>query len=293
MYRLRLSVCTALLAAATTLLAQSSSSSLSYVDSETGSGAGAVHPGLLAHKNKTVVAPFSRIALGAGISPMGVNLAIATNLNRYMNVRGTGNIFNYSVDDISTNGFDVGAKLNFATAGASVDFYPFPNHGWRLSPGMLFYNQNEVTANGIVTPGNSITLNDEDYYSAKADPSTGATPITVNAKLGLNAKKKAFTMTTGWGNMIPRKGGHFSFPFEIGAAFTGAPTLTMGLTGWACQDEQQTECAGLNSSAEIANDVQTNLTAQIAKWKSDLEPLKVYPILSFGMSYNFRIRSTH
>ena len=33
-----------------------------------------------------------------------------------------------------------------------------------------------------------------------------------------------------------------------------------------------------------------NLQAQIAKYKSDLDPLKFYPIVSFGVSYSFKIR---
>ena len=54
----------------------------------------------------------------------------------------------------------------------------------------------------------------------------------MSANLGLNTRQQAFTMTTGWGNMIPRKrGGHVSFPFELGAAFTGVPTLAMTLSG--------------------------------------------------------------
>lgn len=283
---LKTSLCIALLGATTGLLAQSSSSSLTFVDPATGAESGSVLPGKIAPKNSNAVnAPFSRVGIGVGVSLMGVNMSAATNLNRYINVRGTGNFFNYNVDNISTNGFNVGAKLNFATAGASVDLYPFPNHGFRLSPGVMLYNQNEITASGTVERGTDITLNDQDYYSSNTDP------MTVNAKLGLNTNKKAFTMTTGWGNMISRKGGHFSFPFEIGAVFTGVPTINMSLTGSACTDPGQTQCAALNSSAEIASDVQTNLNAQIAKWKSDLDPLKVYPIFSFGMAYNFRIRS--
>jgi len=36
--------------------------------------------------------------------------------------------------------------------------------------------------------------------------------------------------------------------------------------------------------------VQANLQAQVAKYKNDLDPLKTYPIVSFGVAYNFRIR---
>jgi ubiquinone biosynthesis protein Coq4 len=43
---------------------------------------------------------------------------------------------------------------------------------------------------------------------------------------------------------------------------------------------------------EVATDqsVQTNLKTQIDKYKSDLDPLKTYPIVSFGVAYNFKIR---
>jgi len=235
--------------------------------------------------------PFSKVALSGGVSLMGVNAQVATNMNRYLNLRGTGNFFNYTANNISTNGFNIDAKLNMAAAGASLDFYPFPNHGFRLSPGALFYNQNRVSANGSVTSGTSITLNDQTYYSATANAVTGATPISVIGNLGLHTNKQALTATTGWGNVIPRKGGHWSFPVELGAAFIGSPSIGVNLTGWACTDQAQTNCANLASANNaIATQVQTNLTAQTAKWKSDLDPLKYYPIFSFGLSYNFRVR---
>jgi hypothetical protein len=235
--------------------------------------------------------PLSSIAFGGGTSTLGINMQASTNLNRYLNLRGTGNFFNYTANNISTNGFNIDAKLNMAAAGASLDFYPFPNHGFRLSPGALFYNQNRVSANGSVTSGTSITLNDQTYYSATANAVTGATPISVIGNLGLHTNKQALTATTGWGNVIPRKGGHWSFPVELGAAFIGSPSIGVNLTGWACTDQAQTNCANLASANNaIATQVQTNLTAQTAKWKSDLDPLKYYPIFSFGLSYNFRVR---
>jgi hypothetical protein len=98
---------------------------------------------------KPQIRPFSRIAVGAGISPLGLGLQAAVNLNRHFDVRGTGNYFNYATS-FNTNGFNVDAKLNFASAGASVDYYPF-RWGLRLSPGVLFYNQNGATADAPVT----------------------------------------------------------------------------------------------------------------------------------------------
>jgi hypothetical protein len=223
-------------------------------------------------------APFSRVALGGGISMMGINLQAATNVTRHTNLRFSGNVFNYSVDDITSNGFTANGKLDLASMGASFDIYPWADHGFRLSPGVLFYNQNTLTASATVTEGQTFTLNDVDYYSAASDP------IRAHAKVGLNATNPAFTMTTGWGNMISRKSGHWSFPFELGAAFVGSPTFDMSLAGTAC-DVTATVCVNSATNPEIQN----NLQAQIAKYRKDVDPLKVYPILSFGVSYSFKI----
>jgi hypothetical protein len=103
----------------------------------------------------------------------------------------------------------------------------------------------------------------------------------------LNAQKPAFTVTGGWGNMIPRKaGGHLSFPVEVGVAFIGAPTLNIVLNSGQVCNAQGQNCVDVATDA----DVQTNLKAQIAKYQSDLNPLKTYPIVSFGVAYSFHVR---
>ena len=218
---------------------------------------------------------------------LGIQLQAATNLGSHFNLRGSGNFFNYS-DNFTTNGISASAKLNLASAGAAVDIYPF-RAGFRISPGLLFYNQNQVTASTSVPAGSSFTLNGTTYYSANTNAATGATPVTGTGTLGLNTSKPAFTITTGWGNMLPRNG-HFSVPFEVGVAFIGAPSVNVNLGGWACYDQAQTECTNIASTTNpIAIAIQSNLAAQEAKWTSDLNPLKTYPILSVGLAYSFNI----
>lgn len=233
------------------------------------------------------MAPFSHYALGAGISPLGVGMEAVTDLNQHFNVRVTGNIFKYSTS-FTTNGIPADANLNLASAGAMLDVYPF-HTGFRLSPGLLFLNDNQITANGNIPSGQSITLNGTDYYSANANSTTGATPLNGNGYLNLNTTKLAFTITTGWGNHIQRNG-HWSVPFEIGAAFIGKPAVNMNLSGWACADQAQTECSNINDpKSSLAQEVQANLQTQIAKWNKDLEPLQTYPILSVGVAYSFGV----
>lgn len=235
-----------------------------------------------AAKQATAPAPFSRLALGAGVSAMGIHAQAAINANRFLNLRATGSYFNYTVNNINISGFNVSGKPYFAAAGASLDFYPFPSHGLRLSPGVLFYNQNNVTATMTATGGTSFTLNNITYYSSASNPVTGV------GSVGLHTQKPAPSMTIGWGNMIPRNGGHWSFPVEVGAAYIGQPAIAIALTGGqVCSNSQGTiGCTNVVGNSSL----NANLQAQIAKYQKDLDPLRFYPIVSFGVAYNFRIR---
>jgi len=269
--------------------AQPFSHSVAPMVAESSSDGGAAQVAPSVRNAPGEVRPFSRLALGAGISPLGINFQVATNINKHVNIRGTGNVFKYSTN-FTTDGLTANANLNLASAGVALDYYP-TRFGWRISPGVLLYNGNQLSASDAVAGGTSFTLNDQTFYSANTNSATGATPVNGNALLGLNTTKPAFTVTTGWGNMIPRKGGHLSFPFELGVAVTGQPSLNATLAGWACYNQAQTECTNISSTTDpIAIAVQSDLQAQIAKWKSDLSPLKTYPIISFGVAYAFHIR---
>ncbi|MGB8028996.1 MAG: hypothetical protein WCF30_04945 [Terracidiphilus sp.] len=276
-----------LLAASTGLLAQSSSADSSQ------SSAGTTAPTQPQHKAKNyeAPAPFSRLALSGGIGANGINMQAAVNANRYLNIRGIGNYFSYTVSNVTidnnngSSGISVDGNLKFATGGVALDLYPFPNHGFRLSPGAVFYNKNGATATGSAAPGTSFTFGSQKYYSDTVDP------LNITANLGLNAHQTAFSMTTGWGNLISRKGGHWSFPFEIGAVFTGSPTIALNPTGNACLTSADAADNGPSCVNMATNSTaQTNVAAEIAKYQKDLNVLPVYPIFSFGIAYNFKIR---
>jgi hypothetical protein len=225
------------------------------------------------------LAPFSRVALGVGVSPLGVGLQMTTNINRHINLRGTGNFFNYTVNNINTQGFNVNAKLNLASAGASVDVYPF-HAGFRLSPGVLFYNQNKADVTFLAAAGTSFTLNDHTFYSA-----SGANAVLGKGTFGLGNSSPAFTLTTGWGNVIPASGRHLTFPVEVGVAFIKAPTVALNLSGYVC-DAQGQNCVNVATDATA----QADLATQLQKYQNDFNPLKTFPIVSFGVAYNFNIR---
>ena len=238
--------------------------------------------------NNGVIAParvgataLTKIAVGANVSPLGVGFMVATNLSGHLNFRADGSVLNYTVSNFTTQGFNVGGTLNMASARASLDYYPF-HSGFRLSPGVMFYNQNKGTLNLAVMPGQSFTLNNQTYYSA-----TGSRAVTGLGSFGLGNGSPAFTATTGWGNVIPHSGRHISFPFELGVAFIKRPTLDFNLSGYGC-DASGVYCMNVATTPQI----QENVAAQVQKYRNDIEPLHTYPIASFGVAYNFSIRRT-
>jgi hypothetical protein len=233
-------------------------------------------------------APFSRMAVGTGISPLGIGVGVSTDLNRHLNLRGFGNVFKYNTT-FNLDGFPVTADLNLGSGGVSVDYYPF-HVGWRLTAGMLFVNDNQMSANMTVQGGNSVTINGTTYYSANANPATGVTPLSGTGALNLNGVKPGALLTTGWGNHVKRSG-HWTFPFEIGAAFVGTPSIGIHLGGWACTDPAQTQCTNVTEPQNpIAQKFQSDLQAQIHKWNDDISVLQAYPVLSIGVTYSFQIR---
>lgn len=276
MKNLSLALLAVLAAAPLAASAQWSSSISALVDSDS-DGAHAVMPGMAP---RTDHRPFSQIAFGGGTSTLGINFNAATNVNRYFNLRGTGNVFNYSLSNVNISDFAVGFKLNMASAGASLDFYPFPGHGFRLSPGVLFYNTSNGSGTFSSSPGSSFTLNHVTYYSSNTNPVQGS------GSLGLHTQNPAFSITTGWGNMIPRNNKHLSFPMEIGVAFIGSPAVNVALTsGYVCT-AQGAQCVNVATDQAL----QGNLQEQVSKYRNDLDPLKTFPIFAGGVAYNFAIR---
>ncbi len=220
--------------------------------------------------------PFSRFAFSGEASTLGVRLQTAAYLDPHLNLRASGSILGFS-DTISTNGFQVDTKLHLSSAGMSLDYFPFPAHGWRISPGLLFYNANGADMTFTALPGTSFSLNNYTYYSSSSDPVKGIGGV------GLHSHNPAFTITTGWGNMVRPKG-HFSFPVEVGVALIGAPTFNMALTSGQVCDANGQNCVNVATDP----DVQANLQAQVSKYRKDIEPLKTYPVVSFGVAYTFR-----
>lgn len=234
--------------------------------------------------------PFSRIGIGADISPLGIGIKSAIVLNHYFDARLMGNFLSIDTGNFKVDGFAVDANIHFDSAAMALDFYPWGSV-FRVSPGLLFVNGNQLTVTSQIDPGTSFTLNGQTYYSAMANPATGAIPLSGNGILGLHTHVPAPTVTAGFGKFIPRSNRHWSFPSEFGVAFTGAPTANVHVAGWACLDPHYTKCSDVSDPANpVAIAFNKSLQAQLTKWRKDLAQVTIYPLFSYSVMYSFNIR---
>lgn len=213
-----------------------------------------------------------RIGVGVKLSLLGIGGEAAVALTKRINARGGFNFFNYS-DTFNKDGIAYGAQLAFRSAEAHLDLFPFAG-AFHLSPGLLFYNDNHISATASVPANQAFTLGGVSYTSSAANPVTGT------ASLGFNKVAPSFLI--GFGNLIPRNRRRFSFTTEFGVAYTGSPKASLSLAGTAC-----TNPVAICVNAATDPTVQSNVQSEVAKVNHDVSVVKIYPLASFGFAVNF------
>jgi hypothetical protein len=210
--------------------------------------------------------------IGVKVSTFGAGAEAAVRVTHRTNLRAGFNVIEYSrgynKDGVAYNG-----QLNFKTFEAHYDIFPFAG-GFHISPGVLVYAADPITATAAVPGNQSFTLGGVDYVSDPADPVSGNGKITFNGA--------APTVTVGWGNLVSRKEGHhFSVPFELGVAFQGAPKASLALAGSAC-DPTLLVCHSVTDPT-----IQSNVVSEQNKLNNSMSFFKAYPIISVGIGYKF------
>jgi hypothetical protein len=211
------------------------------------------------------------VGIGVKVSSLGIGGEVAIAVSHRTNVRFGFNAFSYG-HTFDKDGVTYKGTLDLRSAQATYDMFLFK--GLHVSPGVLLYNGNQVTANASVPGGQSFTLSNTSYISDPADPITGTGKLTLY--------KAAPMVLFGIGNLVPRGSHHFSTSIEIGAAYQGPPRVTLNLGGSAC-DSTGLFCRAISSDPTI----QSNIASEQAKLNKSASPYKFYPVLSFGIGYKF------
>jgi len=216
-----------------------------------------------------------RFGIGVKTSFLGVGVEVGARVTHRSNARVGFNILGYS-RNFSKDGINYGGHLSFRTFEAHYDFFPRAGN-FHVSPGVLAYMGNPVTANAIVPGDQSFSLGGQTYYS---DPSA---PATANGRVNFNQVSP--TATVGWGNLVHRDSKHLSIPVELGVAFQGSPKSTLNLTGNVCNAPSGSLLRSCMSTSNST--VQSNVVAEQGRINKSMSPFKVYPIISVGFGYKF------
>jgi hypothetical protein len=215
----------------------------------------------------------SKLGVDAKVSLLGIGFEAATPITYHTNLRLGFNTFGYS-RGFTNDGVNYAANLSFRSFETHFDWFPFKG-GFHLSPGLMVYNGNKITANATVPGTDTFTLGGTTYISDPANPVTGT------GKIGFNTVAPSFLL--GWGNLVPRsEHKHISIPFEIGMLYQGSPKATLDLAGNVC-DSPGVGCHNVSGDSTF----QSNVLAQQTKLNNDMSFFKVYPIVSVGFGYKF------
>jgi hypothetical protein len=164
---------------------------------------------------------------------------------------------------------------------AGIDFFPF-HSSFRITPG--FSVASRATASAILNIPGGQTFSFGDGEDSSSDP---ADPVHGTARFGFGHGVSP-RLTMGFANAIPHRNQHFSFPLEVGAEYIAPPTVQLNITGSGCQVDRGTtelDCGPVD---------QPDVEEERRELLDDLRPLRVFPVLSIGVTYWFgHVRSRY
>ena len=195
------------------------------------------------------IPPSKSYALTLKLSTLGIGLDGATNIAKDLNVRVGGNFFSFNIDGGKAgDDYIYTAKTNLLSFSALVDYFPGGSI-FKVSGGVLL-NLNKVDIDMI--PGQTYNINGKTYDKTNLGSVNSKTEFTkINPYLGI-----------GLGNSLAYK--KFGFTMDIGTVYQFEPQVTMTATGLIAPTASQ-----------------ESIVEDNVKW------FKVYPVVTFGLTYRF------
>lgn len=193
-------------------------------------------------------------ALGAKIGTLGPAIDGVMHLVPGLNLRGSLAYLKWDYDR-TIDAIDYSLDMDFESAAALLDWYPFDG-GFRISGGALF-NDNTLNLSGA--PNEPVEIGDHTYTPSQIGTISGSTSFDAVAPY----------VGIGFGNAVGPDT-RWSFIFDLGVVF-------------------QTFEVNLQASGSMADNpqFQSDLQKQEDRIQDDLDTIKIYPVLAFGLAYHF------
>jgi hypothetical protein len=211
-------------------------------------------------------------AVGIKASSLGIGGEFGVSMTRLLDFRAGFNAFNFS-HTFKNNGIDYNGTLQLRSADALLDIKPLGDW-FHISPGVLFYNGNQITAKTNVPAGQVFDLGNVSFKSGLTDPIGGTGKMTV--------PKAAPMVLFGFGTLVPHNH-HFTFYNDFGVVFQGSPKTTLNLTGSA--RDADTGLACVNAATDPT--VQAQVQAEQTKINKDTTIAKFYPVFALGFGFRW------
>ena len=223
-------------------------------------------------KSSQVLGDQGKIGFGVKTSLLGVGAEVAARVTHRTNARVGFNVLGYS-RGFNKDGIDYNGHLDFRTMEAHYDIFPWAR-SFHISPGLLTYFGNPISASALVPGNQSFSLGGVDYTSDPNRPASASGTVRFN--------RVAPMITVGFGNLVHRDSKRFTVPFEVGVAFQGSPNSTLSVAGNVC-DEVGQNCRNAATDATV----RSNVVSEQNKINNSMRWFKVYPIISVGFGYKF------
>ena len=112
-----------------------------------------------------------RVGVGVKMSLLGGGIELAARVTHHSNLRAGFNMISYS-RTFNKDGIAYQGELDFKTVEAHYDIFPFAGR-FHISPGVLAYIGDPITASLKVPAGQSFSLGGQQFFSDSTTPVTG------------------------------------------------------------------------------------------------------------------------
>jgi hypothetical protein len=213
----------------------------------------------------------SRFTLAVKASTLGLGADLGVRILRPLNLRVGFSTFHFGAE-LEHDGIPYEGTLRLRSLQATVDWFPTAG-SFHVSPGVVFHNDNRVTATSTPPAGQVEGAGDVIFVSDPQNPITGKAMSIVGSVAPM--------IVVGFGNLVPRSR-HFGYSVDFGVVYQGHPTSTFVLVGAVC-DPSGALCT------DIAKDADTQRAVKNARHDLDrgVSFMRYYPVVSLEFGYRF------
>lgn len=188
---------------------------------------------------------------------LGAGLDVSKSISETLALRLQANALSYDAD-VTESDLTYSADIDLKSAGLLFDWHPFSGV-FRLSAG-AYWNGNEASAIGRPSNG-TFEIDGTTYASAEVG--------SLNGRIGFESVAPYIGL--GFGS-APKAGPGMTFSLDLGILYQQEPNIALTVA-----------CGTTPRCAQLQSDV----AAEAAALRNELEDFAFYPVISFGIGYRF------